>query len=49
MDVVIVVPRAVRGVRNHAYTVTMVMMVFGLRRQPMQAFAEERDAGESRQ
>ena len=31
------------------YTVAVVVVVFGLGRQPMQAFAEERNAGESDQ
>jgi hypothetical protein len=48
MEVVIVVPRVVR---DDAETMPMMvmMMVPGLGGQPMQAFAEERNAGESSQ
>ena len=51
IEVVIVVPCVVRDACDDAETMTMVMMMVlpGLRGQPMQALAEERDANESGQ
>ena len=48
MEVVIVVPRVVRD-DTDTMTMVVMMMVPGLGGEPMQAFAEERNAGESRQ
>ena len=51
IEVVIIVPGVVRDACDDAETMTMVMVMVlpGLRGQPMQAFAEERNAGESNQ
>jgi hypothetical protein len=48
MDVIVVIVR--RAVHDNADAVTVTMIVvLVLGRQPMQAFAEKRDADESRQ
>jgi hypothetical protein len=47
--IVITVVRAMRFVCVRAEPMAVMVMMFGLGSQPMQPFAEERDAGESDQ
>jgi hypothetical protein len=47
--IVIIVVRAVRVAQEKTLTVAAMVVVLDLGRKPMQAFAEERNAGESNQ
>jgi len=47
--IVTVAVRAMNVARAKTHTMAVMVVVLGLRCQPMQAFAEERNAGESNQ
>jgi predicted kinase len=47
--ILMIVLRAMYVARAKTHTMAVVVVVFGLGRQPMQPFAEERNAGESDQ